>query len=75
MSAGSRPPGSGHRSALNRVSPRRAARGVHVVAEAVAVAVGGGIAPVAQLAEIDRFDCDPLGLVGRGLAHLGDPGG
>jgi hypothetical protein len=46
---------------------------VHKVAEAVAV--GGGIAPVAQRAEIDRFDCDPLGLVGRGLAHRGEPGG
>lgn len=49
--------------------------GVHVVAEAVAMAVGGGITPVAQLAEIDRFDRDPLCLVGRGLAHLRDPGG
>jgi hypothetical protein len=49
--------------------------GVHVVAEAVAVAVGGGIAPVAEFAEIDRFDRDPFGLVGRGLAHLRDPSG
>ena len=46
--------------------------GLDVVA--AAVALGGGMAPVAQLAEIDRLDRDPLGLLGRGPANRGDPG-